>query len=223
MKPRIAIDGPAGAGKSTVARALAQALGLTYLDTGAMYRAITLSALRKGINLSDAGDLARLAQHISIEIRNDGPDNQNLVFLDGQDVTEEIRLPEVSRNVSVVARCPQVRTILAARQRQIGMRGGVVMDGRDIGTIVMPEAEYKFFLTASLEERARRRQAELEAKGEKIGLAQMINELSVRDQIDSGRECAPLRPAADAVHIDTTEMTIEQVVRKIAVSTGSST
>lgn len=222
MKPRIAIDGPAGAGKSTVARALAQALGLTYLDTGAMYRAITLSALREGVNLSDAAELARLAQQISIEIRNDGPENKNLVFLDGQDVTEEIRLPEVSRNVSVVARCPQVRNILAARQRQIGERGGVVMDGRDIGTVVMPEAEYKFFLNASLEERARRRQAELAAKGEQISLTQMMNELAVRDQIDSGRECAPLRPAADAIHIDTTEMTIEQVVRKIAVTTGSS-
>jgi cytidylate kinase len=222
MKPRIAIDGPAGAGKSTVARALAQTLGLTYLDTGAMYRAITLSALWEGVNLSDAAELARLAQQISIEIRNDGPDNKNLVFLDGQDVTEEIRLPEVSRNVSVVARCPQVRNILAARQRQIGERGGVVMDGRDIGTVVMPEAEYKFFLNASLEERARRRQAELAAKGEQISLTQMMNELAVRDQIDSGRECAPLRPAADAIHIDTTEMTIEQVVRKIAVTIGSS-
>jgi cytidylate kinase len=222
MKPRIAIDGPAGAGKSTVARALAQTLGLTYLDTGAMYRAITLSALREGVRLSDAAELARLAQQISIEIRNDGPDNKNLVFLDGQDVTEEIRLPEVSRNVSVVARCPQVRNILAARQRQIGERGGVVMDGRDIGTVVMPEAEYKFFLNASLEERARRRQAELAAKGEQISLSQMMNELAVRDHIDSGRECAPLRPAADAIHIDTTEMTIEQVVRKIAATTGSS-
>jgi len=216
MKPRIAIDGPAGAGKSTVARAVAQRLGLTYLDTGAMYRAIALAALRKGVNLNEDVELARLAEQASLEIRNNGPDFQNLVFLDGRDVTEEIRLPEVSRNVSVVARCPQVRAILADRQRQTGRRGGVVMDGRDIGTNVMPEAEFKFFLTASLEERARRRQAELAAKGEEIGLAQMMAELAARDKIDSERECAPLRPAADALHIDTTEMTVEQVVQAIA-------
>jgi cytidylate kinase len=218
MKPRIAIDGPAGAGKSTVARAVAQALGLTYLDTGAMYRAITLSALRDGVNMHDAGELARLAQSVRLEIRNNGPDNQNMVFLDGRDVTEDIRLPEVSRNVSVVARCPEVRAILAERQRQTGKRGGVVMDGRDIGTNVMPEAEYKFFLTASLEERARRRRAELAAKGQEISLTQMMIELDARDKIDSERECAPLRPAADAIHIDTTEMTVEQVVGAIAAA-----
>lgn len=218
MKPRIAIDGPAGAGKSTVARAVARKLGLTYLDTGAMYRAITLSALRKGVNMDDPSELSRLAQQASLEIKNNGPDNQNLVFLDDRDVTEEIRLPEVSRNVSVVARCPEVRAILADRQRQTGRRGGVVMDGRDIGTNVMPDAEYKFFLTASLEERARRRQAELAARGEDISLTQMMSEIAARDKIDSERECAPLRPAPDAIHIDTTEKTVEQVVLAIVAA-----
>ncbi|MBS3948891.1 MAG: (d)CMP kinase [Dethiobacter sp.] len=221
MKPSIAIDGPAGAGKSTVARTVAQRLGLTYLDTGAMYRAITLAALRQDVDLLDAGELAILASRSGLEIRNNGgTDNQNMVFLDGDDVTEDIRLPEVSRNVSFVARCPDVREVLVDRQRQIGKRGGVVMDGRDIGTNVMPEAEYKFFLTASLAERARRRQTELAAKGENMSLPQMMNELAARDRIDSERECSPLCPAHDAIHIDTTELTIEQVVQKIADRVG---
>jgi len=200
---------------------VAQRLGLAYLDTGAMYRAITLAALRQGVDLLDAGKLARLASRAGLEIRNNGTDNLNMVFLDGEDVTEDIRLPEISRNVSFVARCPEVREILVDRQRQIGRLGGVVMDGRDIGTNVMPEAEYKFFLTASLVERARRRRAELAAKGEDTDLPQMMKELAARDRIDSERECSPLSAAHDAIHIDTTELTIEQVVREIADLVGS--
>lgn len=215
MKPRIAVDGPAGAGKSTVARAVAKKLGLLYLDTGAMYRAITLEALRRGVDVNDGDALEELTRQCSLDIKKNEADGSNLVFLNGEDVSEQIRTPQVNRNVSYVARCPQVRAIMAELQQDFGRRGGVVMDGRDIGTHVMPEAEYKFFLTASLEERARRRLAELLAKGEKLDLDQMIKEIAARDKIDSERECAPLKAAPDAVVIDTTKMTVEEVVNEI--------
>lgn len=214
MKPRIAIDGPAGAGKSTVARAVARQLGLAYLDTGAMYRAITLAALREDTDLEDGHALGRLTRRLQLDIQND-EDGQNVIILDGEDVSEAIRLPVVSRGVSYVARCPEVRDVMVDKQRQIGARGGTVMDGRDIGTNVMPDAEYKFYLTASLDERARRRLAELTAKGEMLELPQMISEIAARDKIDSERECSPLKAADDAVHIDTTEMTIEEVISTI--------
>jgi cytidylate kinase len=214
MKPRIAIDGPAGAGKSTVARDVARKLALAYLDTGAMYRAITLAGLRRGTDLHDTLALESLTKQAVLDIQSDD-DGQNIIFLNGEDVSTEIRLPEVSRNVSYVARCAEVREILVDKQREIGNRGGVVMDGRDIGTTVMPDAEYKFFLTASLEERARRRLDELLAKGEKLTLEQMKKEIAARDKIDSERECAPLRPADDAIHVDTTDMSIDEVVATI--------
>lgn len=214
MKPRIAIDGPAGAGKSTVARAVARQLGLAYLDTGAMYRAITLAALRENIDLEDGDALGLLTRRLQLDIQS-GEDGQNVIFLDGEDVSEAIRLPVVSRGVSYVARCPAVRDVMVDKQRQIGARGGTVMDGRDIGTNVMPDAEYKFYLTASLDERARRRLAELTAKGETLELPQMIREIAARDKIDSERECSPLKAADDAVLLDTTEMTIEEVISTI--------
>ena len=214
MKPTIAIDGPAGAGKSTVAREVARRLGVAYLDTGAMYRAITLAGLRQNVDLHNAQALEELTRRTVLDIQSDG-EGQNIMFLDGENVSADIRLPEVSRNVSYVALCPEVRHVLVGKQREIGSRGGVVMDGRDIGTTVMPDAKYKFFLTASLEERAKRRLAELEAKGETLDLAQMAREISARDKIDSERECAPLRPAEDAIHVDTTDLTIEEVIRTI--------
>lgn len=214
MKPRIAIDGPAGAGKSTVAREVAGRLGLAYLDTGAMYRAITLAGLRRGTDTHDAEALEALTKAVELDIQSDGT-GQNIIFMDGENVTEDIRLPIVNRNVSFVARCAQVREILVDKQRQIGSRGGVVMDGRDIGTNVMPGAEYKFFLDASLTERSRRRLAELSAKGEELELEQMMKEIAARDKIDSEREVAPLRPAEDAIYLDTTLLTIEDVVKTI--------
>ncbi|MBS3886809.1 MAG: (d)CMP kinase [Dethiobacter sp.] len=214
MKLSIAIDGPAGAGKSTVARAVAARLGLTYLDTGAMYRAITLAGLRRGTDIHDAEALEALTKIVELDIKSDSI-GQNIIFMDGENVTEDIRLPIVNRNVSFVARCPQVRKILVDKQRQIGSRGGMVMDGRDIGTIVMPSAEYKFFLNASLTERSRRRLAELSAKGEEFELEQMMQEIAARDKIDSEREVAPLRPAEDAIYLDTTLMTIDAVVDAI--------
>lgn len=214
MKPRIAIDGPAGAGKSTVARAVARQLGLSYLDTGAMYRAITLAALRENTDLEDGEALGCLAQRLQLDIKN-GENGENVIILNGEDVSESIRLPIVSRGVSYVARCPEVRDVMVDKQRQIGAKGGTVMDGRDIGTNVMPDAELKFYLTASLDERARRRLAELTVKGESLDLPQMIKEIAARDKIDSERKCAPLRAADDAVHIDSTKMTIGEVIDAI--------
>jgi cytidylate kinase len=214
MKTRIAIDGPAGAGKSTVARAVAKKLGLAYLDTGAMYRAVTLAALRKKANLYDNKVLESLTAGLVIDIKS-AEDGQNIIYLNGEDVTAAIRLPEVSRHVSIVARCAEVREILVQKQKEIGRRGNIVMDGRDIGTNVMPDAEYKIFLTASLEERARRRMFELREKGEHIELEQMIKEIEARDKIDTERECSPLRQADDAILVDTTNMTIAEVVDKI--------
>jgi cytidylate kinase len=214
MNERVAIDGPAGAGKSTVAREVARRLGLAYLDTGAMYRAITLAGLRRSTDLHNAEALQRLTQSVELDIQSDS-EGQNIIFLDGENVSIDIRLPEISRHVSFVALCPQVRDVLVDKQRQIGRRGGVVMDGRDIGTMVMPDAEYKFFLTASLEERARRRLEELRAKGEVMDIGQMTQEIAARDKIDSEREVAPLRPAEDAIHVDTTDMDIEDVVNTV--------
>ncbi|NLM52602.1 MAG: (d)CMP kinase [Firmicutes bacterium] len=214
MKARIAIDGPAGAGKSTVARAVAKRLNLIYLDTGAMYRAVTLAALRNGTDLHDKKALEALTLSLQLDIRTDEKGN-NLVFLNGEDVTAAIRDPLINRHVSLVALYPEVRSIMVQKQRELSRRGGVVMDGRDIGTHVMPDAEYKFFLTASLEERAKRRQAELLAAGKTVSYEQVLEEIAARDKIDTEREHSPLRAARDAVIIDTTEMTIEQVVETI--------
>ncbi len=215
MKKRIAIDGPAGAGKSTVARTVAKKLGFIYLDTGAMYRAITLAALRRNEDLHDDELLEKLTLSVKLDIKNEEGGGENVIFLDGEDVSQAIRSPQVSRNVSYVASSPRVRRIMAGLQRRFGSRGRVVMDGRDIGTHVMPDAEYKFFLTASLQERARRRMTELAAKGESIPLPSMMEEIAARDKIDSERECAPLRAAVDAIHIDTTELTIDQVIEAV--------
>ena len=189
-------------------------LGLAYLDTGAMYRAVTLEALRKKANLYDNKVLESLTAGLVIDIKS-AEDGQNIIYLNGEDVTAAIRLPEVSRHVSIVARCAEVREILVQKQKEIGRRGNIVMDGRDIGTNVMPDAEYKIFLTASLEERARRRMFELREKGEHIELEQMIKEIEARDKIDTERECSPLRQADDAILVDTTNMTIAEVVDKI--------
>jgi len=214
MKARIAIDGPAGAGKSTVARAVAKRLNLTYLDTWAMYRAVTLAALRNGTDLHDQKALEALTLSLQLDIQTDDKGN-NIVFLNGEDVTTAIRDPLVNRHVSIVALYPEVRRLMVQKQREISKRGGVVMDGRDIGTHVMPDAEYKFFLTASLEERAKRRQAELQAAGKEISYEQVLEEIAARDKIDSEREHSPLRAAKDAILIDTTELSVAEVVDTI--------
>jgi cytidylate kinase len=218
-KISIAVDGPAGSGKSTVARIIAAELGLLYIDTGAMYRGITLKALRQGISLYDEKALGRLARETELEFK-EMPDGSHHLFMDGEDVSEEIRSMPVNDGVSLVAAVKDVRTALVEKQQEMGARGGVVMDGRDIGTVVLPQAEWKFFLTASTLERARRRWRELKTKGLDVSLAEIEANITRRDEIDSTRKVNPLRPAADAIHLDTTEMSIEEVVAWIKNKVG---
>ncbi|MCL5289915.1 MAG: (d)CMP kinase [Bacillota bacterium] len=208
----VAIDGPAGAGKSTVAKQVAQQMGLLYIDTGAMYRAVTLKALRQNLNLEDADGLTKLARETTVKLV---PGLQQSVLLDGEDVTEEIRSPEVTGHVSTVAKVAGVREVLVDRQREMAGETGVVMDGRDIGTVVLPQANAKFFLTASAEERARRRAKELAHKGYTIDIDKLIKEIQDRDYMDSHRAVSPLAPAGDAVIIDSSGMDIEEVVAAI--------
>jgi len=209
----VAIDGPAGAGKSTVARQVSKDLGYIYIDTGAMYRALTVKALRQGITLSDEAALTRLAKET--EIRLTYQDHTQVIIMDGEDVSVEIRTPQISQNVSLVARVPGVRTEMVILQRRLAENGGVVMDGRDIGTYVLPEAECKIFLTASARERALRRARDLEASGYKVDIDELEKEIATRDQIDSTREMAPLQQAADAILMDTSDMSFNEVVDKI--------
>lgn len=206
----IAIDGPSGAGKSTLSKLLAKALGYVNLDTGAMYRSVALAAARRGINAADHPGLERLVQEVRIDfIRT--PDAER-VLLNGEDVSTAIRTPDVSLLTSKISAVPQVRQAMVALQRRLGASGGVVLEGRDIGTVVFPQAEVKFFLLASAEERGRRRYEELRAKGLKVDLQQTIAEVEARDAADSAREHAPLVQAADAVAIDSTRLTIDQVL-----------
>lgn len=212
--PNIAIDGPAGAGKSTVAKMVARELGFLYIDTGAMYRAVTLKALRDGMDLEDQPGLSRLAAMTSVNLTV-GPNEGLRVHLNGEDVTEEIRSPEVSRSVSLVARVPAVRKRLVELQRAMALGGGVVMEGRDIGTVVLPDADVKIFLTASSMERARRRREELAAKGYVMDQRQIEEEILERDRIDTSRKTDPLTPATDAEVIDCSSFPVEQVVMMI--------
>ncbi len=209
----IAIDGPAGAGKSTVARKVAEKLGYLYLDTGAMYRVIALESIRQSVPLTDEA-LAALAKRTSIRFDLDGPGG-NRVLSNGVDVTEAIRSPEVTRLVSQVAAVPGVRAEMVAQQQQIGRQKAVVLDGRDIGTVVFPEAEVKIFLTASVEERARRRWLEQTNKGQKASLEEISSDIAARDLADSTRETSPLRQADDAYLLDTSRLTPEEVVDAI--------
>ncbi len=219
----IAIDGPAGAGKSTVARMVAKKLGFLYIDTGAMYRAVTLKALRDGIDLKEQDILGRLAATTTVILKSDG--SKPRVFLNGEDVTDEIRSQAVSNSVSHVAIVPAVRERLVEMQRAMARGGGVVMEGRDIGTVVLPDAPVKIFLTASSRERAKRRREELAVKGTLIDPLQMEKEINERDHIDTSRDTGPLVPAADAQIIDSSSLTVEQVVELIVarVSAGEET
>lgn len=213
-KLKVAIDGPAGSGKSTVARLVAQALGYLYVDTGAMYRAVTLAALRAGVPLVDEEALGHLAARIKIDLKP-LPDGGQAVFLNGEEVTQAIRSPEVNAAVSQVAKVYGVRRILTDRQRELGASGGVVMDGRDIGTVVLPQAEVKVFLTASLEERTRRRLKELKDRGFALSENEVREEVLRRDREDSGRALAPLKPAPDAIVLDTSHLTPEEATARI--------
>lgn len=211
---QIAIDGPAGAGKSTIAKILADKLGYIYIDTGAMYRAITLAAIKKGISCEDAQALEGLAAAASIELVRTSDDNQR-VLCDGVDVTEEVRDPLISQKVSQVAQHEGVRRELVKKQQQLAFSRHVVMDGRDIGTVVLPQAQVKIYLTASPLERAKRRYLELLEKGYAGSMEEIRADIEQRDLKDKSRVVGPLRPAAGAVFIDTTQTTQEQVVEKI--------
>lgn len=209
----IAIDGPSGAGKSTVARLLAQRLGYIYIDTGAMYRSLGWKAKQERLDPADEKSLADLCARTEVTIRKDNSDPR--FYVDGFDVTGEIRTPEMGMMASVVSKSPAVRARLLTLQRELGKNGGVVMDGRDIGTIVFPDADRKFFLEASAEERGKRRYLELKEKGMDVELARITRELEERDQQDSGRSIAPLRKADDALLIDSSFLSIDQVVDRM--------
>ncbi len=217
MVMTIALDGPAASGKSTVGEMLAEHLDFLFFDTGVMYRAITLAAIEAGISVVDEQACTHLAERTKIDVRppsvEDGRPND--ILIDGADKTWEIRTPKVDEHVSIVSAYPGVRHALTEKQRQIGKRGDVVMVGRDIGTVVMPDARLKIFLDASLEERARRRHQERIDRGEAANFRHVLEVLQQRDQIDSNRDVAPLRPASDAVVIDSDTMTVEQVFKKI--------
>jgi cytidylate kinase len=205
----IAIDGPSGAGKSTLAKRLARELGFTYLDTGALYRALALKVLRQGVDLADDARMAELLSSTAIDLREER--GKLLVLMDGQDVAGDIRTPEVSQTASKASALGSVRARLLDLQRDLAKRASVVAEGRDIGTVVFPDADVKVFLDASMGERARRRYQELRAAGRSVQLAETLREMEERDKRDSERDLAPLCQAADAVRVDSSAADAEQV------------
>jgi cytidylate kinase len=211
----VTIDGPAGAGKSSVAKLLARRLGYRLLDTGAIYRSVALTAKQRGVAWSDGAACAQLAR--ALDIRFDFVDDKNHVYLGDADVTSAIRTPEISQGASQVSAHPEVRAALLDLQRRLGAGGGVVVEGRDTGTVVFPRAEAKFFLTATDEERARRRVAELRAAGTEVEYDATLAEIRERDHRDASRDVAPMVPAADAVLVDSSVQTLDQVVESLAV------
>lgn len=210
---QIAIDGPAAAGKSTIAKKTAELLGYTYVDTGAMYRAITYKALQENIDLQDEDKLTYLLKDTLIELKP-SPDGQ-LVFLDNMAVTEEIRSKEVTASVSAVAAHATLREEMVKRQMEMGINGSIVMDGRDIGTHVLKDAELKIFMSASVDERANRRYLENQNRGIETNLEELKQEIALRDKLDSERQASPLIQADDAIFIDTTYLTVDEVSEKI--------
>lgn len=218
----IAIDGPAASGKSTLGLRLAKELGYLFFDTGVMYRAITWIALQRGMDLRDEAVLSALAGSVNIDVLPASIDDGRTcdVIADGQDITWETRRPEVDAAVSVVSAYPAVRASLSTQQRRVGLRGKVVMVGRDIGTVVLPEAGLKIYLDASAEQRARRRYDELVARGQQADYEQILGKVVERDWLDSTRAVAPLRPAVDAIHIDSDALDAEQVFEQVRALCG---
>ncbi|WP_417891465.1 (d)CMP kinase [Bacillus alkalicola] len=210
MNMNIAIDGPAGAGKSTVAKLVADRLSYVYIDTGAMYRALTYMALQNEVSVDDGEALKKLLSDLKIELVN--KNGKQLIYVNEKDVSEEIRHSEVTNKVSYVAKHSDIRKEMVYKQQQLASGGGTVMDGRDIGTAVLPDAELKLFLNASVDERARRRHEEMISKGFDSNIDVLKEEIRKRDQMDSEREVAPLKKADDAIEIDSTSMSINEVV-----------
>jgi cytidylate kinase len=206
----IAIDGPAASGKSTTARLAAEALGYLHIDTGAMYRAVTLAVIREGVNPSDVDAMGKLVARIRVEERHSAAGRR--VFLNDGDVTDLLRTPEITRTVSAVSALPVVRVAMVREQRRMGAEGGVVLEGRDIGTVVFPDADLKFFLIAGIEARARRRLRDLEAIGEHPDVNRLRAEIEERDRLDSTRSASPLRQAEGAIVLDTSNLTIPEQV-----------
>ena len=205
----IAVDGPAGAGKSTIAKLIAEKLNINYIDTGAMYRAITYKCLQNNIDINNEKEVINIAKNCEIDFKD------NNIYINGEILTDEIRTMEVSNNVSNVAKIKEVRYLMVDVQRNIGKVSSVILDGRDIGSYVFPNAEYKFFLIATPEERGNRRYKELVNKGYDVNLEEIIKDIIKRDEIDSNREFAPLVKAEDAIEIDTTGKSINEVVQSV--------
>lgn len=210
---KIAIDGPAGAGKSTISKKVASELGYVYIDTGAMYRTVGLKAVRCGIDTTDAQGVASILPGLDIDIRHEGVEQH--IYLDGENVSDLIRTPEISMAASNVSAIPLVRVAMVDMQRRLAANHNVVMDGRDIATFVLPDAEVKIFLTASVEARAKRRYNELVEKGEQVTFEDVKNEMIQRDNNDSTREVSPLKIAEDATVIDTSNLTLDESVQKV--------
>lgn len=216
---KIAIDGPAGAGKSTISKKVARELGYVYIDTGAMYRTVGLKAVRCGINTTDADGVSSILSDLDIDIRHEGV--EQYIYLDGENVSDKIRTPEISMAASNVSAIPSVRVAMVDMQRKLAANHDVVMDGRDIATFVLPDAEVKIFLTASVEARAKRRYNELVEKGESVTLEDVKQEMIQRDKNDSTREISPLKIADDATVIDTSDLTLEESVEKVIMHVRS--
>lgn len=214
-KINIAIDGLSGCGKSSTAKAVAKTLGYKFIDTGAMYRAVTLYVLNEAVDLTSKESVVQALEQITIDFRYNQESQKNETFLNGQNVEEEIRSMRVAGSVSQVAAIKEVRVAMVAQQQQMGKDRGVVMDGRDIGSVVFPEAELKLFMTASTEVRAKRRQAELREKGEEVALDEIMKNLEERDRIDSTRDESPLIKVEDAIEVDTSNLLFEEQVQKV--------
>lgn len=212
-KITIAIDGPAASGKSTTAREVARRLGYTYIDTGAMYRAVTLKALNSGTSVHEIEKVAELAEKIKIKFGKNY--HKTIIYMDEEDVSDAIRTPQIDQQISPVAANPKVRKIMVKKQQEMGKQGGVVLDGRDIGTVVFPNAQLKIYMVASVEERAMRRKKDLEQNGVEIDLDMIVRDISYRDQQDTGRRHGPLKKAKDAIIIDTTRLSVEEQVNVI--------
>jgi len=213
--PVLTIDGPSGSGKGTISRAVAEALGWHLLDSGALYRAIGYAASVAGIDLADAGAVTRCAERTRIAFRNPGDGGETRVIVDGHDATDELRTETCGAVASAIAAIPGVRHALVAKQHGLRRRPGLVADGRDMGTVIFPDAGHKVFLNARPEERAKRRYKQLKAKGLHVTLASLLGEIQARDARDASREVAPLRPAPDALIVDTTELSIDEVVARV--------